>query len=1432
MGTTQTQGRLMAVVVLLAALLFMMSIILTDDSPAPAAPAPAPAAKPVAPLKILLPLGRAAYQTNERIDLAIVRAAPQALAAGNLNLTLTGEGGGKLAFTFPVPAAPLAGQEARWTEHLVLDGRLLAPGHYALEAAVDGTSAKAEIDVFSHVRKSTFKTVLWAGDDANGPVQQGLGEDGMGFNVFWGGYGKYTDATLRGGMDYMLCCTMSGGHQMDLRSECDWSDSYVLPGARARVARQALMDRTKSNTIGVHFYDEPGLSWWRPARTGQEVPFNLPPQDRQYKGAFGRDAPQYDQVDLADPAQLAAWMDLTRWKLSFMEAAWKYSSFGVNTVRPDYLSATQSMYGWMAYCDGYYFNIVRCLPVMCGHGGYDMWGPGYYHPALVCALGRVRDFAKPCWYMPAWDTMPSERFRAEQYASFLQGIQGLMTPPPMKTARPSTEQAAEGIVESNKVMLRLGTIFTTLPLERPPVAVLYSLSHNLRLQASMLLKEHDDAAKGNYGHVQFSQLSALNYATTLNQVPFFPVVEEDILDGTVAAGHKVVITPTLTYLPPKVIAGLEAFIAAGGAVLLSDDSTVDIKGAKKLGVAVPVLKTEPTNLADQLKESAPLIKAVAAHLKALNIPPVFTCDNPGIQAWRHAAGDVEYVFALNAALDEAFPTGWNPIKATTAKVSLAAENRPVYDAVLGGPAPEIKGKGREVTASFRFGAGQMRVWAMTARPIGGVQVAAPVVARDFTVTGDAPIRLELAATVVDAKGGLFSGSIPLQVRVIDPLGAVRYDLYRATRAGALQLALPLAANDPAGLWKVEVRELLANTQGAATFMYQPARDGGSVAGAIRRAVFFGNDRENIFRFFQTHHDVTIVKGTTPCDDAAADRLVESLKPWGIQGRIVRDADVNRPRELSPEQARSWVGIAFGRAEPGAKNSPALTGFDVRGPVILLGAPEDNALLKFALDQKFLPYTPDAKEFPGPGRGYVAWQLDATAYGEESIALIGYDAEGLSEAAGTMYEAMAGIDPLMPYEPPAASSVVPAAKPPAAPPEAQLAWRVALPDHVAAARAVGGGRVVALARDGTLAAIDGSGKIAWSVALSGGMAWALDASADGSLIAVGTGQHVLGFDARGKKLFDSALAEKDAPAVTFVAVSPDGKSVAAGAADGSLALFNSAGKRQWATDRMAPDAKAKYQAAKAEWDAGKAKREADKKAWEDGPVAAWKAEIDAWIKKPAATRGVQPAGPQGAPKFPEEPRRPDVKPVAGGVFTADSKAFVALAGGQAEIYRAADGAVAAKVPGVPGREPVRLGATDQFVVGEGERVVLFNAADGKIAKQIALPKAVVASAVPFGETFFVGTEADGAVRRLKALEGKSEDQTAWTVATPGRIVKRIAAGKDLVAVAYWGGTLKVLDAEGKVKSATVLAQDITALVWLDGKLVVGLADGSVVAFAAK
>ena len=58
------------------------------------------------------------------------------------------------------------------------------------------------------------------------------------------------------------------------------------------------------------------------------------------------------------------------------------------------------------------------------------------------------------------------------------------------------------------------------------------------------------------------------------------------------------------------------------------------------------------------------------------------------------------------------------------------------------------------------------------------------------------------------------------------------------------------------------------------------------------------------------------------------------------------------------------------------------------------------------------------------------------------------------------------------------------------------------------------------------------------------------------------------------------------------------------------------------------------------------------------------------------------------------------------------------------------------------------------------------------------------------------------------------------------MKTVAVGKDLVAVAYWGGTAQVVADDGQVRTAQLLPHDVTGLAWLDGKLVVGLSDGEV------
>jgi hypothetical protein len=877
-------------------------------------------------------------------------------------------------------------------------------------------------------------------------------------------------------------CVMGGGHQMDLRMECDWSDPLVTRGGAARVARRAFQDRTRGNVVGVHFYDEPGLTWHTHPRTREFTAHGIPAQFRSFAASFASEPLEYDRIDPKNPEQVARWRAWARWKLSLMDAAWKEASFAVARVRPDYLSVTQSQYGWPAFTDGYYFNVVRSLPVTSGHGGYDDYGPGYFNPSYTLEMARARDLGKPCWYLPTWyGNTPDDRFRLEQCLAFGTAVQGMITPPDLDPAlNPSARQ---GIVETNHLYQRLGPVFTTMPPGKPPVALLYSLSQAIHTQTL-------DRSK-NYLHEipHGIHLPLVYLAGKLVQQQFLAVVEEDVLDGTLAADHKAVVLTSLDYLDPKVVAALEDFAGRGGLVLLTADCTVEVKGAKKLSVA-PRMPDQPvideltrakkydklgpyTTVGKYLEGAAPLAAALRTELSRAGIRPPLESDLPALAVTRQGRGDVEYVFAVNAAYDGS-KGDRNAIRAVAATLQMDDDGRPIYDAVLGGPVPGLKSEAGRLRGSFRFGPGQMRVFARTARPLGGVRLATPVVERDLA-RPDEPIRLEVAASVVDTKGGLVSGSVPVQVRVVDPFGATRHELFRATRQGQLALALPLAANDPSGKWTVHVRELLNNGEDAAAFVFTPPPRVRSLAGATRRAVVWGNDADNVFRFARLHRGVTIVKGTAPYHAAAAARLTTILEPWGVRCRTVEQGEAAKSRRLSEEEAKTWIGLAPSKAKPGAENPPAVSGFAVEGDVILLGSPDDNALVKFLAENRFLPYLPHKDTFPGPGRGMVAWQRDGVGPGQESVALVAHDEEGLAEAVGTFYQAVAGQEPLTRWAWGDRDELTPATRAPGSHPAAAVAWEARLPDRV---DAIGTGKVglEVLTHDGSVTTVSSDGKV--------------------------------------------------------------------------------------------------------------------------------------------------------------------------------------------------------------------------------------------------------------------------------------------------------------------------------------------------------------------
>ncbi|MGA2659991.1 MAG: hypothetical protein ABSH34_21010 [Verrucomicrobiota bacterium] len=1035
-------------------------------------------------LQLVLPLGRTAYQCNEFIPLSVLGRGAASPPTGELVLTLGGEDGSRLVFNFPAPSARAAASSL--VEHLRINGWLLRPGAYSVEAARGGQSSRTNITVLSHLRRSDFKLINWR--QAQDKDQLAQGEDSLGFNLCYGNYGgEAGENFIRAGVDYVACCVMAGGHQMDLRQECDWSDPYVIRGGTRRVVRRAFMDRTRPNVPGVHFYDEPGLTWANDPQTGEPTPHAVPWQLRQYEAAFGRQMLDWKSMDPGNPEQTARWGEWARWKLGFLDAGWQDAQFGVSQVEPGYVCLTQSQYGYSAFSDGYYFNVARSLPITSGHGGYHDFGPGYFNPVLFLEMARARDFAKPNWYLPTgFGSTTADQFRLEQYLCFQCGLQGLISPPDIDPgSSPEKSLAAQGLVESNHLLQRLGPIFNTMPVTRPPVALLFSLSQFTHAQAlnRKVCYAHDTPHGRN---VPFVYL-----AGKLAQHQFMPLLDEEVRDGTLAAHHRAIILTSLDYLDAEVIAGLEQFARQGGLVLLTADSTVQVSGAVKLEAApewpdagrIAELnqrgQAQAANKLMQMRQALAaarqLADAIGPLMEKAGIHPPLTSTEPGIVVTRQAAGDVEYLFAVNATHD---PKG-DPMlgmKAVRTTLTLPNDGKPVYDAVGGCPADGFHQQGARLSAELPFGPGQMRVFARTTRPIGSVAVGSPTLRRDYTMA-QSPLRFDFGAAVLDDTGALLSGSIPLQIVITDPLGATRYDLYRASQGGLLRLGLPLGVNDPPGDWKITVTELLNNRTGAAGFKLPATSACSAMAGAVGRAIYWPADRQPVFRFFREHQRVTLVKGRSDFNTAAAERLERILKPWNITCAVISEAEANKPRSLSEDEARTWIGLDYagrGAIQPGSSNAPLQVGYAVRGPVILLGSPADNALTRLIADQHFLPFQPQADSMPGPGRGCIAWQREALGVNQESITLIAFDAVGMDEVVGTLDELLAGLEPLTPLAMPRASAISPATRT-GEPRQLRVAWTAALPDRITGLKAEGG-QFTALTRAETLSQVSADGRI--------------------------------------------------------------------------------------------------------------------------------------------------------------------------------------------------------------------------------------------------------------------------------------------------------------------------------------------------------------------
>jgi hypothetical protein len=123
--------------------------------------------------------------------------------------------------------------------------------------------------------------------------------------------------------------------------------------------------------------------------------------------------------------------------------------------------------------------------------------------------------------------------------------------------------------------------------------------------------------------------------------------------------------------------------------------------------------------------------------------------------------------------------------------------------------------------------------------------------------------------------------------------------------------------------------------------------------------------------------------------------------------------------------------------------------------------------------------------------------------------------------------------------------------------------------------------------------------------------------------------------------------------------------------------------------------------------------------------------------------------------------------------------------------------------------------------------------GRARSRTNLPKAKTASASMSGvnqESITLIAYANLVAQLRPGVESAALAK-ARDSAPAGRLVKLAAVAPGQTAVAYWGGSVSVFDEAGALKAGRRLSQDITAVAWAGSRLIVGDADGRVIAFKA-
>lgn len=308
-------------------------------------------------------------------------------------------------------------------------------------------------------------------------------------------------------------------------------------------------------------------------------------------------------------------------------------------------------------------------------------------------------------------------------------------------------------------------------------------------------------------------------ALSRRHIPFEVIFDADLAS---AARFDAIIVPRPVALLESSIKQLEKLVTSGNQVILTQKTPVVVRGAKVLDLdwgfttkatGIAAGKGIGISLADydaRLSEVADaLVGALPRNLSDVRV------DDDDILLTGLSSGSVRYVMALNGNFD--FGPKYGAAKlfretgvATTAKMTLPAGT--VYDVL------ENKAVSKKPVALSLPPVG-LKIYAVLATPVGGVRLS------DGGSTLDSGKTASFTATVNDRNGRAILGAVPVRATLTDPSGRTVWQAYRSTvisgQTARVRLDVALAKNEPAGKYRLEVKELLSGTTDVSEFTFRP-----------------------------------------------------------------------------------------------------------------------------------------------------------------------------------------------------------------------------------------------------------------------------------------------------------------------------------------------------------------------------------------------------------------------------------------------------------------------------------------------------------------------------------------------------------------------------------------------------------------------------------